>query len=72
MNARNLISVGCLVQRWRYILCHTVIGGCENSSQFFDEMRTVSSLLQLFNHSNDNVIIDTLSIDLDVKMRVAW
>ena len=48
------------------------IAGCrEHCSEFFDEMRSITSLLQLLEDSDNDIIVDALKIKFGVGVG-AW
>jgi hypothetical protein len=50
--------------RKNYVLCNILINRSENGGQLLDQMRSVSSLFQLLDHRDNDVIADPLRIDL--------
>jgi hypothetical protein len=55
------------------LLCYTLIGGCEDCGQVFNEMRSVARLFQLLDYCNDDVVVDAVCIDLaSDTYDIAW
>lgn len=50
-----------------HVLCDILVKRYEDGSKFLDQMGTIPRLLQLFNDSNDNVIVDSLGVDLVMR-----
>lgn len=46
--------------------------GREDESKLLEQMRAVTSLLELFDDADDNLVIDTLSVDLCDARLAAW
>lgn len=47
----------------RYSPQDRLIDGRENGGELFDQMWTVPGLLELFDDSNDDVVVDAIGVD---------